>query len=417
MYDAIVIGARCAGSPTAMLLARLGYRVLLVDKATFPSDAISTHFIRTPGVARLKRWGLLDKIIASQCPPNSTMTVDLGPFALAGTPPSVEDVAAIYAPRRTILDKILIDAAVEAGAELREGFFVEEILRDGDRVTGIQGRHPGGHSMKKQARIVIGADGMRSLVARSVQAPTYQAKPALTCAYYGYWSSVPLAGAEVYMRPHRMFIAFPTNEQLACICVVWPHSEFHAFRADIAGSFLQTLDLAPQFAERVRQGKQEGRFVGTADVPNFFRKPYGPGWALVGDAGYHKDPYLGQGIMDAFRDVELLVEAIDAGFSGRQCLKEALAGYERQRNDTALPLYEYDTQRASMQPLPPEMQQLFAALQGNQEQTNRFFGLAEGTTSISEFFSPEKIQRIMAAASLREASTKPVDQGSNTSPA
>jgi flavin-dependent dehydrogenase len=407
MYDAIVVGARCAGSPTAMLLARKGYRVLLVDKATFPSDTISTHFIRTPGVARLKHWGILDKIIASRCPPISTMTVDLGPFALRGTPPSVEDVATIYAPRRTILDKILIDAAVEAGAELREGFFVEEILRDGDRVTGIQGRHPGGRSMKEQARIVIGADGMRSLVARSMQAPIYQAKPALTCAYYGYWSGVPLAGAEVYMRPNRMFIAFPTNEKLACICVVWPHSEFHAFRADIAGNFLQTLDLAPQFAERVRQGKQEGRFVGTADVPNFFRKPYGPGWALVGDAGYHKDPYLGQGIMDAFRDVELLVEAIDAGFSGRQYLKEALAGYERQRNDTALPLYEYDTQRASMQPLPPEMQQLFAALQGKQEQTNRFFGLAEGTTSFSEFFSPENIQRIMAAASGVAAPTKP----------
>src|SRR6266699_1502611 len=243
MYDAIVVGARCAGSPTAMLLARNGCRVLLVDKATFPSDTISTHFIRTPGVARLKHWGVLDKIIASQCPPIATMTVDLGPFALAGTPPPVADMATIYAPRRTILDKILIDAAVAAGAELREGFFVEEILRGGDRVTGIQGRHPGGRSMKEQARIVIGADGMRSLVARSVQAPTYQAKPVLTCAYYA-----------------------------------WPISEFHTVRAGIAGNFLKTLDLAPRLAERVRQGKQEGRFVGTADVPNFFRKPYGPGW-------------------------------------------------------------------------------------------------------------------------------------------
>ncbi len=105
MYDAIVVGARCAGSPTAMLLARNGCRVLLVDKATFPSDTISTHFIRTPGVARLKHWGVLDKIIASQCPPIATMTVDLGPFALAGTPPPVEDMATIYAPRRTILDQ------------------------------------------------------------------------------------------------------------------------------------------------------------------------------------------------------------------------------------------------------------------------------------------------------------------------
>jgi 2-polyprenyl-6-methoxyphenol hydroxylase-like FAD-dependent oxidoreductase len=151
--------------------------------------------------------------------------------------------------------------------------------------------------------------------------------------------------------------------------------------------------------------------VGTADLPNFFRKSYGPGWALVGDAGYHKDPYLGQGSMDAFRDVELLVEAIDAGFSGRRCLEEALAGYERQRNDRALPLYEHDTQCASMQPLPPEMQQLFAALQGNQVQTNRFFGLAEGTTSISEFFSPEDIQRIMAAASVVGAPRSQLPKG------
>jgi 2-polyprenyl-6-methoxyphenol hydroxylase-like FAD-dependent oxidoreductase len=303
-----------------------------------------------------------------------------------------------------------VDAAVTAGAELREGFLVEEILQDGDRVTGIQGRGPGGRRVKEHAPLVIGADGRRSLVARSVQAPTYQAKPALTCAYYGYWSGVPLEGAEIYLRPDRMFIAFPTNEELTCIYVAWPISEFRRVRTDLASHFLQALDLAPQFAERVRQGKQEGRFVGTADLPNFFRKPSGPGWALVGDAGYHKDPYQGQGIMDAFRDAELLVEAINAGWSGRSPLEKALAGYEQQRNDMALPLYEYDTQRAAMEPLPPEMQQLFAALQGNQEQTTRFFGLADGTTSFSEFFSPENIQQIMAAASGKAAHTKSAGQ-------
>ena len=411
MYDAIVVGARCAGSPTAMLLARTGYRVLLVDKATFPSDTMSTHFIRTPGVARLKHWGVLDKIIASNCPPIATFTIDLGPFALRGMPPPVEDVATIYAPRRTVLDKILLDAAVEAGAEPREGFLVEGILRDGDRVTGIQGRLPDGRSVKEQARVVTGADGMRSLVARSVQAPTYQAKPTLTCVYYGYWSGVPLEGADIYIRPNRMFITFPTNENLTCIYMAWPNSEFHAFRADIEGNFLKTLDLAPHLADRVRQGKQEGRFVGTADLPNFFRKPYGPGWALVGDAGYHKDPYAAQGIMDAFRDVELVVEAIDAGWSERRSLEEALANYEQQRNALALPLYEYDTQAAAFAPRPPEMQQLLVVLQGNQEQTNRFFGLAEGTTSFSEFFSPENIGRIRAAAGVGAASTRPVGQG------
>ena len=400
MYDAIVVGARCAGSPTAMLLARRGYRVLLVDKARFPSDTISTHFIRTPGVARLKRWGLLNKIIASKCPPIASVSLDLGPFALVGMPPPVDDVAMVYAPRRTVLDQILVDAAVEAGAEFREGFFVDDMLRNGDRVTGIQGRHPDGRSVKEQARMVIGADGMRSLVARSVQAPTYQAKPTLTCGYYGYWSGVPLEGAEIFFRPRRMMITFPTNENLACVVVAWPVSEFHTVRADIAGHFLQSLDLAPCLAARVRQGKQEERFVGTADLPNFFRKPFGPGWALVGDAGYHKDPYAGQGIMDAFRDVELLVEAIDAGFSERRSLEEALANYQQQRNELALPLYEYNAQAASMKPHPAEMLKLFAALQGNQEQTNRFFGIPEGTTSMAEFFSPENVQQIMAGAGV-----------------
>ena len=415
MYDAIVVGARCAGSPTAMLLARQGYRVLLVDKATFPSDTLSAHFVRIPGVARLKRWGILNQVIASPCPPIASMTIDLGPFTLAGMSPPVEDVTMAYAPRRTVLDTILVKAAVAAGAELREGFVVEELLWDGDRVTGIQGRLPGGRRLKEHARMVIGADGMRSLVARSVQAPTYHAKPTLTCAYYGYWSNVPLTGAEIYLRPSRMFIAFPTNEQLTCIYATWPISEFRTVRTDLASNFLQALDLAPHFAERVRQGRQVGRFMGTADLPNFFRKPYGPGWVLVGDAGYHKDPYAAQGIMDALRDVELVVEAIDDGWSGRRPLEEALTNYERQRNALALPLYEYDTQSATLAPRPPEMQQLLVALQGNQEQINRFFGLVEGTTSFSEFLSPENMGRIMAAAGVGAASTRPVDQGSHTS--
>src|SRR5260221_12613761 len=120
MYDVIVVGARCAGSPAAMLLARKGYRVLLVDKATFPSDTISTHFIRTPGVARLKRWGVLDNIIACHCQPIAKFTIDLGPFAFVGTPPPVEGVATIFLPRHTALVKIFIDAALETVAELSD---------------------------------------------------------------------------------------------------------------------------------------------------------------------------------------------------------------------------------------------------------------------------------------------------------
>ena len=170
-YDAIVVGARCGGAPTAMLLARKGYRVLLLDRAGFPSDTLSTHYIHQPGIARLARWGLLDRIVASNCPPVRQLLFDVGPFALAGTPPPADGVAEAYAPRRTVLDQILVDAAVAAGAELRPHFSVQELLTDGDRVTGVRGRAAGGVAVTERAHLVIGADGVRSLVARAVQAP------------------------------------------------------------------------------------------------------------------------------------------------------------------------------------------------------------------------------------------------------
>jgi flavin-dependent dehydrogenase len=399
MYDAIVVGARCAGSPTAMLLARKGYRVLLVDRATFPSDIMSTHYIHQPGVAALKRWGLLERLVATGCPPIKQFSMDVGPFALVGSPPPADGVSVGYCPRRTILDKLLVDAAVEAGAELREAFTVEDMVRDGDRVAGVRGHTKGGAPIVEQARVVIGADGHHSLVARAVKAPRYNERPALGCAYYTYWSGVPMEAFELYMRPHRTPWGFPTHDGLTLIGAAWTHDEFHAYRADIEGNYLKTLELAPGLAERVRAGKREERFVGTADVPNLFRKPYGQGWALVGDAGYHKDPCTAQGITDAFRDAELLAAALDAGFSGRGPLEEALAEYERRRNETVLPMYELTCQLATQDPPPPEMRQLFAALRANPAEADRFFGTLAGTVPIPEFFAPEHVMQIVGGTS------------------
>ncbi len=399
MYDAIVVGARCAGSPTAMLLARKGYRVLLVDKATFPSDAPKGIYIHQPGVARLRDWGLLDKIVASNCPSIGQLAFDLGPLTLTGSPPPIDGIDVGYAPRRKVLDNILVEAAVKAGVELRENFTVREILMNGDQVIGIRGQNPGGATITEQARMVIGADGIHSFVARAVQAPEYHTKPTLDCAYYTYHSDVPMEGAELYLRGSRYFGACPTNDGLLYSFVQIPHQELHAFRADLAGNYQQALDLAPDFAERLRCGKREERFMGATDLPNFLRKPYGPGWALVGDAGYHKDPYTAQGITDAFRDAELLAAAIDAGFSGQHPLPEALSDYERQRNEHVFPMYEFTCQLASFEPPSPEMQQLFGSLHGNQVETNRFLGTIAGTVSILEFFSPQNVGRIIAGSS------------------
>jgi flavin-dependent dehydrogenase len=380
-----------------MLLARKGRRVLLLDKGSFPSDTMSTHLIHQPGVALLKQWGLLEAVRASNCPPITRCTYDVGEFALTGSPTPAGEVAEAYCPRRKVLDSILVEAAVTAGVELRERFAVTGLTFDEDgAVTGLTGHTPGGATIREEARIVIGADGHHSSIARAVQAPAYDERPSLECGYYSYWSGVPLDGVEIYARDGRGMAAFPTNDGLACLIAGWAIRDFAEYRANLEANYLTTFELAPGLAERMRGGKREERILGSADFPNFFRKPYGPGWALVGDAGYHKDPLTAQGISDAFRDAALLADAIDEGFRGGRLL-DALAGYETKRNAAAKPMFDFTCQVAAMEPPSPEMQALMSALRGNQAQINRFFGVMAGTTAFADFFSEENIGQIMAA--------------------
>jgi flavin-dependent dehydrogenase len=357
VYDAIVVGARCAGSPTAMLLARQGYRVLLIDRATFPSDTMSTHHIHRAGVARLARWGLLERLLATGGPRIRRWTFDLGPFALVGNPVAAGPIDYDVCPRRTKLDAMLVDAAAEAGAELRQGFGMRGLLVEDGRVCGIVGQSSSGAPIAERARIVIGADGRNSAVARAVHAPEYDARPSLTCGFYSYWQGVDLEGVELYPRQGRAVVA-----------------------------------------ECMRGAVRVAPFAGTADFRFFFRRPYGPGWALVGDAGYHRDAVTGQGITDALRDAELLADAVHAGFSGRQDLTAALMDYERRRNQATKPMYEFTYDLARLEPPSPEHQQLFAALRGNQPQIERFLGIIAGTVGVAEFFDEANVARIMRDA-------------------
>jgi flavin-dependent dehydrogenase len=402
MYDIIVVGARCAGSPLAILMARKGYRVLLVDRATFPSDTMSTHIVWPSGLAKLKRWGLLERVLASNCPVLTRMSFDVGPFALSGSV-AADGVSMVLCPRRTVLDKILVDAAAEAGAEVRTGFSVQEIIFKDGRVTGIRGRQSRGAEFVEEGRIVAGADGLHSLVARAVQAPEYNSRPALACAYYTYWSGLPHDRVTVYARDWQAAGIIPTNDGLTLVLAGLPNQEFQRYRANIEGTYMKILKSMGDLAERVRGGKREERYVGTADVPNFFRKPYGPGWVLLGDAGYHKDPYTAQGISDAFRDAELLAGALDDGLGRRRPLEDALASYEQTRHEEVMPMYDLTCQLAALAPPPPEMQQLFGALQGNQADTNSFLGVMAGGTRVSDFFAPENVRRIVAGAQQKAA--------------
>jgi 2-polyprenyl-6-methoxyphenol hydroxylase-like FAD-dependent oxidoreductase len=401
-YDAIVVGARCAGSPTAMLLARQGYRVLLLDKATFPSDTISTHIVWPHGAEIMDRWGLLDRLAATGCPPIAlNMVFDVGPFALVGGVPDANGGRGGYCPRRTVLDKLLVDAAVESGAELREGFVVEELVWSGDRVVGLRGRSRHGAKAEERARVVIGADGVHSLVAKAVGAPEYDVKPPLMTFYYSYYSGFAADDVEQYVRAHRGAACFPTHDGLTLIAAVWPSARFEEVRADIEGHVKKVHESAPAVADRLGRARREEKWVGTAGVPNYFRRPHGPGWALVGDAGYDKDPITAQGISDAFIDAESLTRALDAGFSGTRPLEEALAEHQSQRDRRAKPMYDFTCQLATLEPPPPEMQQLFAALRGNREATNEFYSALTGSRPLQSFLNPENVGRIIAGAAVR----------------
>jgi len=394
-YDAIVIGARCAGSPTAMLLARKGYRVLVVDRATFPSDTVSTHLVHAPGVAALRRWGLLDEVIASGCPPIENYSFDFGPITIKGSPRPVEGQSAGYSPRRTVLDKILVDGAAAAGAEVRERFTVDEVVMEGNTVVGIRGRDENGSSVFERARVVIGADGRHSHVARAVRPKTYNEKPMLQWSYYSYWSGLPVDGMEVVIRPDRGWAAMPTNDGLTMLVVGWPSAESAAYKSDPEANYLKTLDLAPEFAERVRRAERVERFTG-GSVANFFRRPFGPGWALVGDAGYNKDPITAQGISDAFRDAEACAAALDEVFEGLTSFEDSMAAFQHARDTRAMPIYEFTTQLATLEEPPPEMQQLLYAVHHDHAAMDAFVSVVAGTVSPVEFFDPDHIGRIMS---------------------
>jgi len=407
MYDAIIVGARCAGSPIAMLLARRGYKVLLLDRGTFPSDMpFSNHYVHQTGSARLKRWGLLDKLAATGCPPITTNHWNYGAFTLTGSPPPADrGVTEAYAPRRKALDPVLVAGAVAAGVELREGFSVQEVQFENDTVVGIRGRQKNGANVTERARITIGADGMFSLVARSVKAPEYNNKPPLEGSWYSYWSGVKMKGWHLWIRPQRVIFAYNTNDNLALIGVAFAAKDLPRVRTNVEHHHQQVIDeIAPDLAADMKKGRRESKFVGGA-IPGYVRKPYGPGWALVGDAGYQKDPCTASGITDAFTSAELLAEAIDAGFSGRQPLEEALAAYEQRRNQSELPYYEMTSQLATLEPPPPETKQLLAALAENPEQRSRFFGVVAHTVPVTEFFAPENVRQIMARAQQQAVAT------------
>lgn len=395
-FDAIVVGARCAGSPTAMLLARAGHRVLLVDRTTFPSDTLSTHVVHPPTAAALERWGLLERLARTGCPAIETYSYDFGLFTITGAARMPGEPPA-YCPRRTVLDKLLVDAAAEAGAEVREGFAAEEILVEDGRVAGIRGRGRDGGALTERATIVVGADGWHSRVAAAAGAERYRERPVLSVAHYSYWSGMPVDRFEIHIRPARGFGLAPTHDGLTLIIGGWPIAERQDERSDIDRRFQEMLASVPEVADKLRDARRVENLKSAA-IPNYFRKPFGPGWALVGDAGYLKDSITAQGIHDAFHDAERCAQAITEFLDGDRSWEEAGADYQRRRDEASLPMYEFTCELAKLEPPTPDQAALFAAIHRNPASCDEFVRMNTGAISPAVFFSPDNVGRLLAAA-------------------
>ena len=391
MFDEIVVGARCAGASLAMLLARAGHRVLLVDRASFPSDTMSTHFLWQRGAARLDSWGLLDRLESRGCAPIERITLDVGPVQLCGIGPAVGTTGHTYCPRRTVLDALLVDAAVEAGAEFIDRFVVDDVRWADGRVTGVTGHRRGSAPSSLQARVVVGADGLHSTVADQVGARAYRNHAALTGVYYSYWSGLSDLDAAFHARPGRLVLVWPTNDDLTCIYVAWPHDEFHSVQQNVEAHFEDALSLVPGLRDVVASGQREQRFAGTGDLPNLYRTSAGPGWALLGDAGHHKDPSTGMGMSDAFIAAELLADALIAGLDDLRSVDNDVLDYQRLRDAHTIEGFDLTLRTARLTPLSPTLEAFYRHAAEQPELTQQIFGVLGGSVPIGDVYPTTKL--------------------------
>lgn len=342
-YDVVVVGARVAGASTAMLLARAGLRVALVDRGSYGSDTLSTHALMRAGVLQLSRWGLLDRVAAAGTPPVRSVT-----FHYPGAEPvhvSIKPSAgvdALYAPRRHVLDRILVDAAAAVGADVRYGTTVTGLLHDEQgRVSGVRGL-AGDREVRFDAALTVGADGIRSVVAREAGAPVVRQGRAAGAVLYRYLTGLPADGYQWAYGVSAAAGLIPTNDGQTGVFVSTTPRRMHALRKGGTDAAFRTLvaRAAPALEERVAAAGATGRTRGWGGVPGFVRRSSGPGWALVGDAGYFKDPITAHGITDALRDAELLTDEILEALAGGIPEAVALCRYQATRDRLSHRLFE-----------------------------------------------------------------------------
>jgi 2-polyprenyl-6-methoxyphenol hydroxylase-like FAD-dependent oxidoreductase len=416
-YDAIIVGARMAGAATAALLAEQGARVLLVDRATFPAPTVSCPVFFGNSLASFERIGVLDAVEAIGAPRirhygNRSPNADL----VTLLPPSQgRDYA--YAIRRDVLDTAVLRRVAERpGVTLREGFSVTGLLWGAGQVAGVRGRQGGGPEESIYARAVIGADGKRSLVARLVDASMYRSLPGATCIFYAYYRNFATIGepsAIVYADAGRTrgALVFDADAGLTVVSVGLPAAEFDEARKDAEGTLERIWRSFPELAARGRGAERATPVMGQGPVPSYYRQPFGPGWALVGDAGHYIDPITGQGINNALRSAELFAQAW-ARAQGRAGWQRAMAGFQRQRDAETLPMYNLTRTASQLQDgavanISATLMTAFGEVVGrNPDIATSYIGIFNGATPIPQFFHPLNIARILATDAARQSAAR-----------
>jgi flavin-dependent dehydrogenase len=353
-HDVVVVGARCAGAATAMLLARQGFDVVAVDRSRFPSDTLSTHSLARGGVVQLNRWGLLEEVLASGAPPIREVSFHVGGEVITKAIKNAAGVDHLIAPRRHLLDDIVLRAAERDGAEVRTGVTVTDVLRDTDgRVSGVVGRDSSGQPVEIGARFVVGADGLRSRVARAVDAPVTDRRHQNGACYYTYAAGLEFTGTEFHLSDGGFVGLFPTHCGEANVWVSTPTSRVELLRGngDRRRAFRDLIaEIAPAFARRLDAARQTAPVRGFAGMPNHLVQPVGPGWALVGDASYFRDAITGHGMTDAFRDAEHLARTIGEVLTGAADEREAMGSYHARRDELVAEHFEITCELALFPP-------------------------------------------------------------------
>lgn len=388
MYDVIVVGARCAGSPAAMLFARAGYRTLLLERMRFPADTLSTLYIHQPAVAQLARWGLLEAVKATGCPPLDRVVYQMGDIRLEGCSAGVDGIRAGYAPRRFLLDQILAEGATAAGAEFRDGCAVSGLVVEDGRVAGVRLSGPGGRTtVTERARLVVGADGMRSTIGRLAGAGELLSDPRLTCAYYTFWQglSVPF---ELHEGAGGWVSTVPTNDA-TLVAAYFPQSEFESVRQDAWHAYLSKIRAtAPGVSAQIAAAERTERLRGTGDQRNFFRQAHGRGWVLIGDAGHHKDSITARGISDAFLQVQLLADLVGEQLHDEEHLEAALRRFAAERDRMLLEGYQA-TLRVAQMTGQDQRRDLLTAIKDDPGLTTLYFDVFAGIRPVTDLYRGE----------------------------